>query len=356
MGIHLQVVANDRLYTVTPDLVLDFRLLFSGRATDAVAGEPIATGLEIEGERFGLLLKVAADGFFAGGGLPEEVFPNLAAQPHDVDVVLSAPGFRPLAQTLHFAAGTALPVDLGDFELSRLPVRLQGRITEVAGDHDPIGAAEVRLTTPRALALRAPLAFDHAVGTPVRRCDLTAAGPAKALTREARLGETRIGLTNRAGLALGGVLRLGPAHRYTFAIIDDLPPQPADHNQPGEAGLSAPLPRSFPDGAPVRSIAVNPHPEVAAISPREAVAGEGLLVVDVPLAAAAVAIEPLASPLLEYAVVDAVADAEGFYRIDGINHLADLAFVASAAGFLDRPGVVRLDYDQAVNTLDFRLE
>lgn len=350
-----QIAANQRLYTVVEDLTTVYRLLVDGCVEDALSGELLRSPFTVSTDRDDLRVKATGDGWFAVGGDPELAFSLLATDAYAFELAVAAPGYRGQAQTVNVAAGSSFPLAPVVFALRRRPVRLQGRVTEAAGDHAPIAGAQVAIEAGKVLALRTPLSLRHGAGVEVRECPLTPSGSAKQLHFAAAAGDDTVTLSERTGLAPDNVLRLGPAERFEFARIQSLAPDPADPGQPGEVTLRTPLRRSLPQGAAARR--VNPAPTAAAQAlAADAEAGEGVLTLAAPLAATAVRVEVEASPEVEYHAVGALTDTGGYYRFDGIAGIAKATFVAGAAGFVDGDQKWVIDYDTPVNVLDFRLE
>ncbi len=349
-----QIVADQRLYTVVEDLRTFFRLLVAGRVEDALTGEPVRSPLTVTVDRDDLLVKAAGDGLFAVGGDPELAFSLLSTDAYAFELTVRAPGYRQQRRTVNVPAGSSFPLPAVVFSLRRRPVRVQGRVTGAAADHPPIAGATVTIQAPEVLALRTPLAFDHAAGAEVRDCVLAPAGPPKQLELAAVAGDDTLTLSDRTVLAAGTILRFGPPERLELAVIESLAPQPADPNLAGAVTLSAPLRRSLPQGVPAQP--VNPAPAAAQALAGEVAAGEGVVTLADPLNAAAVRIETADSLLVEYHAIGALTDVGGYYRLDGIAGIAGATLVASAAGFDDGEQPWVIDFATPVYVLDFRLE
>jgi hypothetical protein len=81
--------------------------------------------------------------------------------------------------------------------------------------------------------------------------------------------------------------------------------------------------------------------------------GDGLLLLTGPLAVTR--LEVMDGAATEFAVVNALTDAEGFYRLDALGGLRTLDLKASAATFVDLQVPWSLDTSQPVNVVSFRL-
>lgn len=349
----LQISTGDRLYTVVHDLTTTFELLLVVRVEDALTGELVPNPIAIGPDRSALLVKSEASGYVVIAADVDLAFPRLAVDAYDFEVRIRALGYREVALPVHLPAATSLPMPAVTVTLRRVPVRVQGRVVRAAGDHDPIAGARVTIQADDVLALHTPLSHDHLAGAAVRACALNPAGAIKQLTAAVAAGETRLPLSDRLALAPGDVLRLGPPHRLELALIDSLAPDPPNPALPGEVTLRTPLRRTLPAGAEVEE--VTPAPGAAATTLARAVqTGEGVLALAAPLAADSVRLEAAASPDVEYHVIGALTDAEGYYRLDGIGITA-ATFVASAPGFVDLPRAWRIDSTPTA-FLNFRLE
>jgi len=351
-----QIQAGGRIYTTVEDLRTRYRLVFGGRVVEEDGGAPLRAPFAVTAGYPGLWLKALRDGFFAAGGVPERLFPLLATTPYAVDLEVTAAGYRPASASVHLPAGAAFPRPLVTLELRRLPIRIQGRVVETAGEREPIAGAAVDVADPRLLALRTPLRFAHPAATPVAACPLAPVGGALATRRVAAAGGTVLDLDRRTGLAPGSVVRLGAAGRYEFRLVDAVA-TPPDPSQPGEVTLRQPLLRTLEAGGAVQR--VDPGAATATTTLAAAAeAGEALLRLGDDLDAAAVRIEAELSPRVEYQAVGTVTGGDGYYRLDGVGPVSRVRLEAGAAGYHEMtvPKLWVLDYGQPVNVVDLSLE
>lgn len=356
-----QVEAGILTYTVAVDALTEYSAVVIGQARDELTGEPPRVRPRVRVDHPGLFAHVAADAVFGVAGYVARTLPDLADTARTLELTISADGYQEKRLSVFIDAGAALPVQAPPVLLRRLPVLLQGRAVEDVTGSPPVAGALVTATGGPgpgefSAALRTPLHFAHAAGTPVRVCNFAPVGSAKHLLRAARAGERNLLLDNRAGLAPGNVLRAGEGPSLVFAVIESLDPLPANPNLPGPVTLRHALGRSFPEGAELRE--VNPAVVGGALQlTRGADAGDGLVLLDAaPAAGEGLRVAAAAAADVEYHPLGAVADAEGFYRLAGLGRVGVVELDASGPGLsLPGPVVWTIDYEQSVNVVNFRL-
>lgn len=355
------VTHHRKTYTVVDDRTVVTVAAVTGRLVDETTGAGIRAPAVLRVRHPAMRGRVVDGGRFAVSALPEVDLPLLATDAYDVEASASAPAFVDLETTFTLPAGTALPVDAGDLTLRRRPVRVRGRVTHhVTGlaVQDALVFASAPLAAQQLLALRWPLRFDHPAGTEVRRRRLDLTAVATTLTGDVRGGGRTLPLASRTGLAVGGVLRLGTPPAVEIAVVGSLAPEPADPAQPGEVDLTAGLHRGFAAGAPVRLLDPDAVPQTRALTVA-AHAGDGLLLLDgaiAPDTIDTVEVRDADPARVEYHVLGATTDDDGFYRLDGIGRVAEVRLVARAAGLADGARTVALDYGSPTNAVNFRLE
>lgn len=353
--------AGERDYTVVMDAVRTFSALVAGAVRDEITGAAPPGGVRVRASRGDVAAKVTPGGAFTAAGYAERLF-DTAGGALDFELRFSAPGYRDEARTYHVPQGAALPVSVPAVLLRRTPVRLRGRVVEDTSARPPVPDALVTFVggpSPgeKAIALRTPLGLAHAAGIVARRCQFAAAGAARQLLADAPAGSRWLHLSSRAGLSAGTVLRLGAdATAAEYAVVEALDPLPADPNAAGRVRLTAALRRGSREGAVAQEVT----PAVSGPDfhlTREADAGDGLVLLDAAPAAEALRFEQPPSPLVEYAAVGALTDAEGFYRLDGVGRVAALDLDVRAAGFspLAAPVPWTVAYGGADNRVDFRI-
>jgi hypothetical protein len=313
-----------------------------------------------------LFVKIADSGLFCLAGILERAFPNLANMNYPVTIDIRVSGYRAAQVSTIVQQGAVFPITLPDVLLVPNPVRVQGKVTDLDGN--PISDARIIVVDepnpaqPLAfhpLGLGAPLALDRPAGTPVHRRALMPIGQARQLTEPAPVGSRSIHLDSRAQLAVGDLLRIGPATAHEYRSIEDLPDL-ANPNQPGEVILVAPLNRSYPAATGVRRIQQNPI-VVSTTLARDARAGDGVLLLDDPLADTTVQVgdPPLQAgdPPAEFHALGGLSDAGGDYRLDGVIGLRTIFLRATAAGFgpMIDPVAWTVDYNRPVNVVNLAL-
>lgn len=358
------IQAQQRNYRVVADLQTFYRALLSDAVRDEISGEPVRVPFSVNVNTEGIDVRILEDGMFGLAGYLERVFPDMTGTDYSVELSISAPGYRETTQTVNIPHNSSLPLIAPPIELRRLPVRLQGRVVEDTAQRLPIAGARIKAVSGVSASapiafLRAPLHFDHAQGTSIRECNLAATGTAKTLLAGAAAGGRVLSLSNRAGLAVDTLLRLGPEVSAEHALIESLEPLPADLNQPGKVTLRSALRRSFPAQTEVQPMThtIPVGGEVRSLD-LEAQAGDGLIILNAFLDVDAVEVLDSVASRVEYHTLGAVTDADGFFRLDGIGRVRAVDLDASAAGFqpLTAPVPLTINYEQPVNVVNFRLQ
>lgn len=363
MGAVRYIQAQQRNYTVVDDVRTSYRALLIGTAEDEITGEPIRESFSVSVNLDGINVRVLGSGMFGLACNLDRVFPDLSNTDHLIELTIRAPGYREATQSVNLPHNSSLPINVPPVQLRRLPVRAQGRVVEDTTDRPPISGARIiavngpLASDPLAL-LRVPLRFDHASGITVRECNLVVTGTAKTMLIEAA-GRRVLSLSNRAGLAVDALLRIGTEAGGEYALIESLEPAPADLNQPGKVTLRGALRRSFPAQTEVRQMThtIPMGGEVRTLA-REAQAGDGLIILNAFLDVDGVEVLDPAASRVEYHALGAVTGADGFYRLDGLGRVRAVDLDASAAGLqpLADPAPLVINYDQPVNVVNFRLQ
>lgn len=346
-----QTTANDRLFTVVDDLTLVTQVLLHGRLLSAGFGAAPA-GFQVSVDRPDIHVKTLPEGFYCLSARVAAVFPDLDTTPYNLAVTFSAPNHAPSTQNVVVPAQSTFPLPPLDVALSYLPVRLAGRVI-LAVDASPVADADITVLDTNRFLLRTPLHFAHNTGIVVRDVNLTEVAPARQLVGAVSPGSNEVTLDNGAGLAAGHILRLGAADRYELLVIDG----------PGSAAnsfvLRGALQRHHTDGAPARRVnaAVGGASETLTA---DMDAGQALLPLSGPLGAppapTAVRIDATNPLEQEFHVLDARADADGFYSVDGVAGAVTLTLRATNPGATrEAERTWRIDPYRPVNTVHFRL-
>jgi hypothetical protein len=362
MGPVEQLQAGNHLYTLAGDLISTYRVLVSGLLLDEITGKPLAGTFKVQVEPGSMKVqaKVIDGGLFCIAGYVEQVFPDLANTSYAVDLAVSAAGYSERSLTVNIPTNTTFPVSAPTIMLTRLPVRVQGRVVAETTTADPIAGATVSTVSDPAdpehsEVLRTPLHFDHSAGVSVVGRTLTPSGAVRHLEKEARAKDRTLTLDNRSGLSIGHILRIGAPARAEYAIIEDIAPTPL--NQPGELTVSAALVRNFPAGTDVQRVTTGAIGPLKALA-RDVFAGFGVVFLTGDIQADTIEITDPVASRVEYHELGALTDVSGYYALDGIGLAGVLQFQAAAAGFQPMPEPVALtvNYDRSVNVVDFRLK
>lgn len=244
------------------------RAVLSARLIDELTGEPVDEDIDLTTSVESLFPRVARGGLIGLVGQPARLFPTLDLNPVIVNMQARAPRYVPLdlggtlGPIIGFP-GQFTPLDLGDIGLHRATTTLRGRTlrraslapsvvpgatVEIVGywaDFPPSGVDPgTAMEDPDLLALSPPVYATRTAGlTQLQRRDMAPViGQEKTLLLAVSAGHTRLRLSNRIGLAAGGLLiidRNDPAHteRILIAAVDTA----SSVDQPAWITLSHPL-------------------------------------------------------------------------------------------------------------------
>lgn len=219
-----------------PPMADRVRAVLRARAVDEITQQPIEVDLSASTTVRGVTARSAPFGRAGLVGQPARLFPDLAVNPVDLDLRLTARGYLPLdlSGTLGPIAGFPdqfAPLDLGDVGLHRVAVALRGRTLRrgslapavVAGAFvsvigywpvfPPPSVAPPLVMQPANLAGLAPGCYAPraAAAATLRRRDVPAVpGEDKTLLLPAARGTRRLRLSNRSALGAGTVLIVHP--------------------------------------------------------------------------------------------------------------------------------------------------
>ena len=353
---------NDRIYLVTEDVIAFHFALVIGTVLNETTDKLLRAQLDVRPSRQDVKIKTFADGMFCVTGIPALVFPDLATTAYSLDITIRAPGFREMSRTVNLPAGTALPfrIPAPPIRLRPLPVRLQGRVVRDITTRPGLGGADVTVDFApgpgeRVVALRSPLHYAHDPGATALPVAFSNSGVVKTVEITAPPGSDRLTVSDRTGLMNGQIVRIGAESAGQFGAIKDRPTPPTTMNVPGDIVLEHPIARGARKGDLVRRMNVTPGGP-AGMRPftRAGDAGDGLIFVNsaFPPGTAAVRIDSPAGQ--EYQALGALADADGFYYLDGLGRVATLA-VTATSGALSETVSWMIPFDQPVSYLDFLL-
>jgi len=344
MGARHTVTANGLIYTMVDDPEFVYQVCITGSLNDESAGSALGVQAAIEADRPGLNVKVLPCGLYALSGYAAEVFPDLAVTAYTVHLTVTAPRYRTQVVTVNLPAGTTLPVVVPPVKLRGAPVRLQGRVVKDS-DRTPIAGAMVTSVNANRLTLSTPAYFGHASALSVETATLTPAGPARSLVSTAAGGGATVVLNNNAGLPGGTVLQFSTGADAEIAVV-------ASTGAAGAVTLTAPLNSTHAAGTAVREAAVAPGGSAALT--RDVDAGDGLLQVAAVVAGPVVRV--VDGVKTEYHRLGAQTDAAGYFHWNGVAGVSALDMQASAGGLSNLTQSWTVDYDSAVNVMNFRMK
>jgi hypothetical protein len=341
------------------DCTTTYWALITGAVTDEIFGDFFSPEFVVEVSRKDLRAKTTPNGLYAVTGYPGQSFPQLNSTSYTVNLILSAPGFRDNPLQVTIPQNADFPVTVQNVAMRRLPVRIQGRVVSDA-TRVPIAGALIlsmeNAISPPAMPItivRSPLYFAHANGSPVQQVTMTLFGSA-TLTQNADAGAQILNLTARSGLTAHSVVRLANASQVVveYGVVDHLGPLAA--NQPGQVFLRNVLNRSYAAGVSTSVQFVNATSIGAPANlTMDADAGDGVLLANQFLNGTTVELEP-ATPKVEYHEVGALSDSDGYYRLDGMGRVSEI-FLQASQGTSKEIEDWFVEYDQAINIVDFRL-
>lgn len=359
-----QVAVGNLLYTVVDDCTTSYVAVFTGSVSDEILGELYAPDLTVVTGRADLATKTTANGLFAVTAYPDLSFPNHASISYPaLDFFVKAPGFRDLKiTTLPVTAGQPFPFSIAapvPAVLRRLPVRIQGRIVNDATRAPIAGALVLSLDNPVApttihtTALRTPLYFDHAGGTPAQLVTIAPAGGA-ALSADVSVGVQVVNLSTRTGLGPNSIIQLSNGSKTVveYGVVDHLGPgAPAAQ---GDVYLRNALNRSYAQGLPttVQFVTATPSGGVANLS-TDANAGDGVLLANQLLNVSTLVVGA-GTPSAEYHEVGALTDGDGYYSLDGMGRIQEIFLQSTQGPLTDTVGWF-IEYDHPINVVDLRL-
>jgi hypothetical protein len=192
----------------------------------------------------------------------------------------------------------------------------------------------------------------HPQGTDVRPIAVADTGTERRLTAPAESGARSVTLDDVTGL-VGRVVGLDWQHGLEFARVQ------AVDAATSTAALTGPLTRAYASDTRLKQFTVSPGTPPSRTLDRDADAGDGLLVLDGALDpdTAAVQIGNPATPEVEFAAVGALADADGFYALEGIGGVETVDLLGRATAVSpDGPRFERtLEYGRRTNVVNLRL-
>lgn len=343
--------ANDRRYTVVSDGVATFSALITGVVADDL-GRPLGGGLELtDVDTPGLRAWTGDRGQYGFAGIPEHVWPDLTVA-HAVSFTAQARGYRARRLTVPIPPSAVFPVTAPAAALRRLPIRLQGTITDGI-TRQPIPAATVTLVpgvAPHPLLLRTPVAAAHDTGAlqAVVLTPVALAPPPRRIVADAEAGDTQLSVNDSSGFVAGQLLRLGPDSSRRWVEVSGIGPLA------GVLMLKCPLTGRLPATTPVAAFTAVTGGPIGTLS-RSAQAGESVLLVSAIPAGDVLRLSGAPGPD-EFFALGALADAGGQWFANGVSAPSVLSLQPAATGHATPPPTVHLlDFQRPVDVIDFEL-
>jgi len=353
-----QTTADGEVYTVIDAGTSVYWAVITGAASDEIFGTLNAPGFAVELTRSDLGAKAYGNGLYAITGYPGQSFPQLATTSYTVSYTLTAPGYRDFPMSVTIPTGTTVfPVGASASAMRLLPVTVQGRVVSGTTRLPIGGAAIASIDNPSApptvhvTALRSPLYCAHAAGAAAQPVIIATTGSA-TLTAAVTGGDQMLNLSDRTGLAAGSIVRLTYAVGVwvEYGVVASLGPGPASAS--GQVFLTNALNSSYPTaGTVVDFVSATPSGGGATLS-SDADAGDGVLLAS-QLFSQTVALET-GTPQYEIHEIGAISGGDGYYILAGIGRVQEI-FLQATSGASNQTANWFLEYDQALNTVNFQL-
>ena len=341
------------------------RAVLRARLIDELTGQPMESDVDVSTDGAGLTPRVVRGGVVGLVGLPGRLFPLLDVSPVTVSMRASAPRYLPLE--LGGALGPIIgfpdqfsALELGDVGVHRASTTIRGRTlrrasltltvvagatVEIAGYWPTFPSASVDPSTvmepPNLLALSPPLYASRAVGiTQLQRRDVApVVGQEKALLLPASVGETRLRLSDRIGLAAGVLLIIESSNpvrveRIPIAVVDTA----SAADQPAWVTLIHPLAYTHRDGVIAQPANLMP-PGAANSLTRATIPGDETVFLNgVAGLASGITVElDDGGGMPEYhqaELYNDVSNADGYFRLPPIARVAMVALHAQRLGLI----------------------
>jgi hypothetical protein len=354
-----QTQANGLTYTVVEAGRTWFGALITGTLVDEIFGDFNTPGFAVQTSRNDLGAVATENGLYAVTGYRGQSFPQVTPTTYEVNLVLSAPGFQDLPVQVTILPSATFPVVVPPVVMRRLPVRIQGRVVSDTTGAPIQGASVLSVNNPTpppnsfVLTLRSPLYSPHALPVSVQKVTMTSTGSA-TLTSDANGGASVLNLSTRTGLAAGSIVQVANVSLtlVEYGVVDHLGPGAA--GAAGQVFLRNALNRTYLAGAATTVQFVNPTAVGAAVPlTADADAGDGVLLASALLSVATVAVDPGAADV-EYHEIGALTDSEGYYGLDGMGRVKEI-YLQASQGASTQVQEWFVEYDQAVNVVDFQL-
>jgi len=338
-------IVGDRLYTVVDDITSSYRAVITGALIDENTGQPLDVVATLSGGLPGMLMRVTDGSLIVGAANTDLVLPKLASTPYSFSVLINAPGYRPTTLPITIPAGSLLPFPAPTVRMRPVGIRFQGRVVK-ARDRSPVPNATIAIKNTSNLLLRTPVRFAHNLGVTVNAVALSNTGPARQVKEDIGRGATRVILDNNGALAPGAHLQ------FSTNIAAEIYEVGAVGPDAGEVQIVGGLASTFTAGTPVQAVNAS-APTASANLLRSCDPGDGVLIVSAALTNHAIEISDGTQSELHW--LNALSDANGYYRANGVAGVKALELLCSAGGFTTADQGWFPVYSNPVNVIDFRL-
>jgi hypothetical protein len=348
------VVTARRAYEVIDAERLVTKAIVVVRVLDGGSGGALGIAT-VDSERMHTRAHVASGGYIVVTGRPELALPGLTGGPQDVPLRIWPLKGNPVDLTITIPAGSPLPYLPAPLVVDPPPVALAGTVISTAFPYPALAGASVQLGGPPSpapgyLALRIPLALEHAAGSDVRPRTLGPAAASTTTTAAVSAGDLRVLVTSLTGAVAGNVLQLGPDETAEHLVVTG--------TDAGAVLVQVPVARSRPSGAPVQLFPLTaapapPHPQLT----RVAHARDGVILTSPAVSGALVELVDAVATRSELRFSDALTDTAGRWRIDGVRALPRVWLSVPAMPPLQAmpPTPYDVDYSADPNVLDLAL-
>lgn len=348
-------------YDIVHDRTLRTRVFVAGAVTDDGDGRAIAPPYRVSVDE-PLLEADAHDLGFALSGDPEAALVDTSI-PHPLVVGIESRGYRPAALTVTIPANPLFPI-AAPVAMRREPVRLTGRVTELASGAGVAGA-QLTISGPllpaprRAVLLGQPLVADLSGAAAMQGHSIApVASPVavKSAQVASAAGSAGILVDDRQALAAGQLLRLGPPERAHWVEIAAVSATPANMALPGMVTLTEPLAGSLRLGDPVAPFALGGTVGPSCTPIDSAFAGEAVVILDDLPSGGLVVISDTGAPD-RYAAIGVFSGAGGDYAANGLARLAAPILSVTATGYTSQNRICLLPLGAgAAASADWRLK
>jgi len=361
------------------------RAITRARLIDEISRLPVSSALSVTTPRDDLIPHVAPDALVGLVGQPARALPGLRTAGVTLQMRVNCDGYLPLTLSGTLAAiptfpDSFAPLNFGNVSLHRPGIAISGRVVHRTPLAPPaIAGASIKLESiwsnpppanwtppdlaelPRIVSMSPGLYNARPANTIITQFTLVPTGGSKTLVRAISAGSRRLQISDRQGIAAGGVLLIerntpGRAEAIRIASVEATPAS----DLPTWITLAYPCAWSHSNNSVCAAATATAGANVAH-SARAGIAGDCVLFTDVlpPFTDGAyVQIDDGVTPV-EFQSVGMFAttsDANGYFRLPPISRVALAGLLVSNAPLLDGHPIVTLDYPSPTQHITVSLE